>query len=84
MSESAIKLHLEKVENGNFLATSPDVPGLVAEGRTMTEAVEIAQGLARKILESCIEHGDEIPPVLMKMVDEESSSVDFTVPVPVK
>jgi hypothetical protein len=30
----------------------------------MTETVEIAQGLARKIVESCIEHGDPIPPAL--------------------
>lgn len=59
-----IHLHLEPLEEGGYVATSPDVPGLVAQGRNMTETVEIAQGLARKIVESCIEHGDPIPPAL--------------------
>ncbi len=63
MSESTIRIHLETLEEGGCLATSQDVPGLVAEGRTMAEAVEIAQGLARKIAESCLEHGDPLPPL---------------------
>ena len=64
MSEVTIGLHVERLEEGGYVATSLDVPGLVAQGRTLTETVEIAQGLARKLLESCIEHGDPIPPVL--------------------
>ena len=43
MSEAAIRLHIEPLEEGGYLATSPDVPGLVAEGRSIVEAVEIAQ-----------------------------------------
>ena len=64
MNEASIRLHIEPLDQGGFLATSPDVPGLVAEGRSITEATEIAQGLARKIAESCIEHGDPLPPCL--------------------
>ena len=64
MSEVAIHLHVENLEEGGFLATSPDVPGLVAEGRSLVEVVQIAQDIARKIVESCIEHGDPIPPAL--------------------
>ena len=64
MNETSIRLHIEPLDEGGFLATSPDVPGLVAEGRSITETVEIAQGLARKIAESCIEHGDPLPPAL--------------------
>jgi len=30
----------------------------------VTETAEIAQGLARKIAESCIEHGDPLPRAL--------------------
>ncbi len=63
MSEATIHIHLEALDEGGYLATSPDVPGLVAEGRTMAEAVEIAQGLARKIAESCLEYGDPLPPL---------------------
>lgn len=64
MNETSIRLHIEPLDGDGFLATSPDVPDLVAEGRSITETVEIAQGLARKIAESCIEHGDPLPPAL--------------------
>ena len=64
MHEAAIRVHIEPLDEGGFLATSPDVPGLVAEGRSITEAAEIAQSLARKIAESCIEHGDPLPRAL--------------------
>jgi antitoxin HicB len=61
MDETTIRLHIEAQEEGGFVATSPDVPGLVAEGRTLAETVEIAQGLNRKLVESCLEHGDPLP-----------------------
>ena len=61
MNVAAIRVHIEPLDEGGFLATSPDVPGLVAEGCGVTEAAEVAQGLARKTAESCIEHGDPLP-----------------------
>jgi antitoxin HicB len=70
MQETTIRLHVEPLTEGGFLATGPDVQGLVAEGRTISEAVEIARDLARKILESCLEHGDPIPPGLSPLVDD--------------
>jgi predicted RNase H-like HicB family nuclease len=79
MGEVAIRLHIEPLEEGGYVATSPDVPGLVAEGRSIVEAVEIAQGLARKIAESCLEHGDPIPPSLSRLLD--GGTNDFVVPV---
>jgi antitoxin HicB len=79
MSEVAIRLHIEPLEQGGYVATSTDIPGLVAEGRSIVEAVEIAQGLARKIAESCIEHGDPLPPSLARLVDGNQS--DFIIPV---
>ena len=62
MNEVAIRFHVEEQAGGRFLATSVDVPGLVAEGRSVAEAADIARGLARKIVESCGEHGDPLPP----------------------
>ncbi len=66
VGEVAIRLRIEPLKKSGYLATSPDVPGLVAEGRSIAEAAEIAQGLARKIVESCLEHGDTLPPVFSK------------------
>lgn len=84
MSSAAIRLHIERLEEGGYLATSPDVPGLVAEGRNVAEAVEIAQGLARKIAESCMEHGDALPPALEKILDNSDAPIDFLIPVSVR
>lgn len=81
VDEVAIRLHVESLEEGGFLATSPDLPGLVAEGRSVTEAVEIAQGLGRKILESCLEHGDPLPPAFAKAQRE---THEFIVPVGIR
>ncbi|MCA1764865.1 MAG: DUF1902 domain-containing protein [Desulfobulbaceae bacterium] len=50
--ERIINIHIEKLPEGLYLATSEDVPGLVAQGRTVTETMEIARDVARKILES--------------------------------
>lgn len=80
VEEVAIRVRVEKLANGKYLGTSPDVPGLVAEGRSVAETVEIAQGLARKIVESCLEHSDPLPPVFRS---KNRSSQEFRVPVPI-
>mgnify|MGYP006279160167 CR=1 FL=1 len=54
-------IHLEQVENGQFLATSDEMPGLVAHGRTIGETMEIARDVARRLVESYQEHGDSLP-----------------------
>ncbi|MBN9091245.1 MAG: hypothetical protein J0J01_30370 [Reyranella sp.] len=45
-------LHIETLPEGVCLATSDDVPGLVAQGRTITETLEIARDVARKLIEA--------------------------------
>lgn len=79
MSETTIRLHIEPLDEGGYVATSPDVPGLVAEGRSVVEVAEIAQGLARKIVESCIDHGDPIPPALADAAG--GNPIELVIPV---
>jgi predicted RNase H-like HicB family nuclease len=50
--EYIVKLHIEKLPEGVYLATSDDVPGLVAQGRAVTETVEIARDVAKKLIEA--------------------------------
>ncbi|MBK9098973.1 MAG: DUF1902 domain-containing protein [bacterium] len=50
--ERIINIHIEKLPEGYFLATSDDIQGLVAQGRTITETIEIARDVAKKLLES--------------------------------
>ena len=49
--ERIVKVHIEKLAEGVYLATSDEVQGLVAQGRTITETLEIARDVARKLLE---------------------------------
>jgi predicted RNase H-like HicB family nuclease len=81
VDEATIRLRIEPLAEGGYVATSRDVPGLVAEGRSITEAVEIAQGLTRKIVESCLEHGDPLPPALAKL---RKLPLDLLIPVGVR
>ena len=80
VEEAAVRVRVQSLKNGRYLGTSPDVPGLVAEGRSISETVELAQGLARKIVESCREHGDPLPPVFR---NKRRSAQEFRVPVAV-
>ncbi len=50
--EKIINIHVEKLPEGVYLVTSDDLQGLVAEGRTATEALEIARDVARKLIEA--------------------------------
>jgi len=58
--ERVLNLHIEKLPEGFYLATSEDVQGLVAQGRTITETLEIARDVAKKILEARAER-EELP-----------------------
>ena len=50
--EGTIQIHIEKQPEGYFLATSDDVQGLIAQGRTITETLEIARDAIEKLIES--------------------------------
>lgn len=47
-----VNLHIEHLPEGAYLATSDDIPGLVAQGCTVTETLEIARDVAKKLLEA--------------------------------
>ena len=78
MSEYLISIKIEKLEEGGYLATSDTLQGLVAQGRTIAETMEIAQDIARKLIESYIEHGDPLP-----LEIEPSTNVIQDVKIPV-
>jgi antitoxin HicB len=67
MKEILLKIHLEELPEGVFLATSEELPGLIAQRRTIAETLEIAQDVASKLIESYKEFGDDLPPTLKEM-----------------
>ena len=50
--ERIINIHIEKLPEGLYLATSDSVQGLVAQGRTISETIEIAKDIAKKLIEA--------------------------------
>ena len=50
--EKIITIHIEKLPEDYYLATSDDIQGLVAQGRTISETIEIARDVVKKILEA--------------------------------
>ncbi len=61
MSEYMLSINIRKLDEGGYLATSDTIQGLIAQGRTISETMEIAQDVARKLIESYLEHGDPLP-----------------------
>ncbi len=55
--ELAIRVRVEELPEGLFLATSEELPGLVAQGRTVAETLDIARDVARKLIEARRERG---------------------------
>ncbi|MBE9090237.1 type II toxin-antitoxin system HicB family antitoxin [Microcystis aeruginosa LEGE 11464] len=47
-----IQLHIEKLPEGVYLATSDDLQGLVAQGKTLQETLEIARDVTHQLIEA--------------------------------
>jgi len=58
--EQLVNIHIEKLPEGFYLATSDDIPGLVAQGRTLAETLEIARDVARKLIEARTEKENRV------------------------
>lgn len=80
--ESFISLDIESLPEGGYIATSADVPGLVAQGRTLEETLEIARDVARKIAESCLANGDPLPEALKRAVEQKPITLSIPVALP--
>ena len=68
--ERIANLRIERLPEGVYLATSDDIPGLVAQGRTIAETVETARDVAEKLLEAQADRLERIPPA-------DTSSFDY-------
>ena len=80
MSEYLIPISIEPLKEGGYLATSSSLQGLIAQGRTIAETIEIAEDVARKIIESRIEHNEPIPKCL---ISAKATDGKFKIKIPV-
>lgn len=58
--EWLIQIQIEALPEGPCLATSDELPGLVAQGRTVSETLEIAGDVARKLIAARRQRGDAL------------------------
>jgi predicted RNase H-like HicB family nuclease len=59
-----ITLDIQKLEEGPYLGTSPDLPGLIVQGASPEKVVELAPDIARELIEVMLETGEPLPPGL--------------------
>ena len=58
MAEWLVNLQVEQLPEGCYLATCTSITGLVAQGRTLTETLEMARDVARQLHEARVERGE--------------------------
>ena len=81
MKNLAIDLNVEPLEEGGFLATSKDLPGLIAEGKTVEETLDIAQDLARIIMKLHSDKNIPLPERIKQQIDKNPKKAKFKIPV---
>lgn len=62
-----LRIAVEALADGGdypYLATSPDLPGLIVAGDTPDEVLSLAPQVAAALTASIKAHGDELPPTL--------------------
>jgi len=65
--EKVINLHIEELPEGVYLATSDEMPGIVVQGRTVSETLEIARDVAKKLMES---QQEKQKPLILSQVEK--------------
>jgi predicted RNase H-like HicB family nuclease len=53
--ELAMRVRIEHLPEDVYLATSDDLPGLVAQGRTIAETLKIALDVAQRLIQARLE-----------------------------
>lgn len=79
MNLYSIRLYLEPDATGIYTVTSPDVPGLVTEGRTPTEIANNVQEALAGLVEAWRELGREFPAALRPALAGRPQTVEMLV-----
>ena len=81
VSEFLLTIQIEPLEEGGYLATSEDLQGLIAQGRTVAETMEIAQDVARKLIEAHLEYGDPLPAKIRAALGRKQRKTTAKIPI---
>jgi predicted RNase H-like HicB family nuclease len=59
-----LQIEIEREEDGRFLASVPQLPGVMAYGDTEESALRKVKAIALQILADMIESGEDLPQLL--------------------
>jgi len=65
-----LTIHLERVEDGGdyrYVATSPDLPGLLVAGDSPEEVLSLAPSVAGALIASLTAEGDAVPSTVRRL-----------------
>jgi predicted RNase H-like HicB family nuclease len=69
MTTYQITLRVERLAEGPYLGTSPDLPGLIVQADTAEQVISLAPEIARDLIEVMRENGEDLPPALHREDD---------------
>ncbi len=58
----ALKVEVEREEDGRFIADIPELPGVMVYGATESEALAKVKALALRVIAGRLEHGQRLRP----------------------
>ena len=56
-----MKVEVEIVDDGRWIAEIPELPGVMAYGTDQIEAIQKTEALALRVIADRIEHGERFP-----------------------
>ena len=56
-----IRVEIEREDDGRFLASVPDLPGVMAYGASEDEAIRKVKSIALQVLADMVEAGEQVP-----------------------
>jgi predicted RNase H-like HicB family nuclease len=58
-----MRIEIERERDGRWIAEVPDLPGVMAYGRTRKQAIAKAEALALRVIADRLDHGEAIPEI---------------------
>jgi len=79
MTNYRIRLTLEPNPGGVFTVTSPDVPGLVTEGKSAAEIQANVQNALDTLIDAYVGLGKPLPPALKPLEFDRAQTIEMLV-----
>lgn len=65
-----LQIEVEREDDGRWLAEVPELPGVIAYGKTREEAISRVKALALRVLADRLEHGESVRELVEGMLQD--------------